>query len=67
MRSTTFIEQRYSKLDLAIALTKLFPQPEGTAVFEHRVDVNPEDPTDFEVVMTLHVIGSEGEYDPRGR
>lgn len=65
MRSSTFIELRFSKLDLAIALGRFFAQPEGTAVFEHRVDVDPDDPTDFEVVMILHVIGSEVEVDPR--
>jgi hypothetical protein len=58
MRSKAFVVRRFHKLDIALALGRAFPHPEGMAVCRHHVEVGA-DPEDFEVVMTYEVLDSE--------
>lgn len=58
MRSKTLLVHRFSKLDIALALGRAFPQPPGVACVRHHVEVG-EEPEDFAVVMTYEVVGSD--------
>jgi hypothetical protein len=64
MRSKTYVVHSFSKLDVAIALGRVFPHPDGMAVCRHHVEVGDE-PEDFSIILTYEVDGSDEIVEPK--